>query len=160
MKQAEHEPLDQEMVEDIEDEIEHASDDENPYNDPSIASRTRRQNRRLDSEYMANGQGENIENESDEPPMDDLEPEHISDGEDQARNKKSKESSKGYSRKHRTDIEDAQLEGEEQEETVFIDNLPNDENAIKAMLKSVQQHVRTLEQQFFDEENSDDDEKD
>ena len=74
------------MNEEIEDEeVECASDDENQYNDATIASRTRRHNRRVDSDYIANGQAENIDNESDEPPMDDLEPEHISDGEGQAR---------------------------------------------------------------------------
>ena len=45
--------------------------------------------------------------------MDDLEPEHISDEEDQSRHKKSKESSKGWTRKHRTDIADAKLEDDE-----------------------------------------------
>ena len=39
--------------------------------------------------------------------MDDLEPEHISDEEDESRKKKSKVSSKGFSRKHRTEIDDA-----------------------------------------------------
>ena len=92
--------------------------------------------------------------------MDDLEPEHISDEEDESRKKKSKESSKGFSRKHRTEIEDAQLENDEQEETVFIDNLPNDEMNIKLMLNQVKRHIATLEQQFFDEENSDPEEED
>ena len=87
--------------------------------------------------------------------MDDLEPEHISDGEEESRKKSDKEFTKGYSRRHRTDIEDAQLEGDEQEETVFIDNLPNDEIAIKAMLGQVAKHIALLEKKFFDEENSD-----
>ena len=87
--------------------------------------------------------------------MDDLEPEHISDEEDQSRHKKSKESSKGWTRKHRTDIADAKLEDDEQEETVFIDNLPNDEQNIKIMLGQVSRHITNLEKQFFDEENSD-----
>ena len=47
--------------------------------------------------------------------MDELEPEHISDEEDS--NKKKNKESKGWSRKHRTEISDAKLEGDEQEET-------------------------------------------
>lgn len=34
---------------------------------------------------------------------------------------------KSVSRRHRTDVAEADLAGDEQEETVFIDNLPNDE---------------------------------
>ena len=86
-----------------------------------------------------------VEEESEEAPLDDLEPEHISDEEDESRKKKSKESSKGFSRKHRTEIDDAQLENDEQEETVFIDNLPNDEMNIKLMLNQVKRHIATLE---------------
>ena len=51
-------------------------------------------------------------------------------------------------------------EGDEQEETVFIDNLPNDEIAIKAMLVQVAKHIAQLEKRFFEEENSDVDEED
>ena len=49
------------------------------------------------------------EEDSDElAPMDDLEPEHISDDDEESRKKKSgKESTKGWTRRHRTDIEDA-----------------------------------------------------
>ena len=89
--------------------------------------------------------------------MDELEPEHISDEEDS--NKKKNKESKGWSRKHRTEISDAKLEGDEQEETVFIDNLPNDEIQIKAMLTQVAKHIATLEKQFFTEENSDNEEE-
>ena len=131
-----------------------------PYNDASISTRTRQANRKLDSDYDEKAQQDGIEEESEEAPLDDLEPEHISDEEDESRKKKSKESSKGFSRKHRTEIEDAQLENDEQEETVFIDNLPNDEMNIKLMLNQVKRHIATLEQQFFDEENSDPEEED
>ena len=43
---------------------------------------------------------------------------------------------------------------------MFIDNLPNDEMNIKLMLNQVKRHIATLEQQFFDEENSDLEEED
>lgn len=58
-------------------------------------------------------------------------------------------------RKKRTDVVDANLEGDEQEETVFIDNLPDDELAIQSMLSEVKKQVRLLEQRFFEEEDSD-----
>ena len=155
----------------LDQEIEHASDDEEkiesdvgPYQDASITSRTRGQKRRtIDEDYEEKMEVEGVEEEdSDElAPMDDLEPEHISDEEEEARKKKSgKESTKGWTRRHRTDIEDAQLEGDEQEETVFIDNLPNDEIAIKAMLVQVAKHIAQLEKRFFEEENSDVEEED
>ena len=64
-------------------------------------------------------------------------------------------------RRHRTDVDDANLVGDEQEETVFIDNLPNDEQGIKSMLIEVRRNIITLEKQFLMEEDSDaeDDEK-
>ena len=64
-------------------------------------------------------------------------------------------------RRHRTDVDEANLVGDEQEETVFIDNLPNDEQGIKSMLIEVRRNIITLEKQFLMEEDSDaeDDEK-
>ena len=40
------------------------------------------------------------------------------------------------------------------DETVFIDNLPNDEFDIRRMLKEVKKHIKQLEKQFFEEEDS------
>ena len=40
------------------------------------------------------------------------------------------------------------------DETVFIDNLPNDEFDIRRMLKDVRKHIKQLEKQFFEEEDS------
>ena len=40
------------------------------------------------------------------------------------------------------------------EETVFIDNLPSDEFEIRRMLKEVKKHIKILEKQFFEEEDS------
>lgn len=51
-------------------------------------------------------------------------------------------------KKGRNKAEDANL-GEEEEDTVFIDNLPNDENEIRRMLKEVKKHIKDLEKQFF-----------
>lgn len=65
-----------------------------------------------------------------------------------------------YSRRHRTDVADANLDGEEQEETVFIDNLPNEDGAIRAMLREVRKAIRAMELQFLAEEDSDPEEDD
>lgn len=64
-----------------------------------------------------------------------------------------------HSRRHRTEVDEAELEGDERDETVFIDNLPNDEHGLKAMLKRVRNHIQELEKQFFIDENSDEDEE-
>ena len=63
-----------------------------------------------------------------------------------------------YSRRHRTEVDEANLEGDEQEETVFIDNLPNEEHEIRAMLREVKRHIAILEKQFFEEEDSEQEE--
>lgn len=45
------------------------------------------------------------------------------------------------------------------EETVFIDNLPNDEFEIRNMLKDVRKHIKKLERDFFEEEDSEKEEE-
>lgn len=51
--------------------------------------------------------------------------------------------------------EESQSDGEpEGDENVFIDNLPKDEHNIKILLKEVNKHIRELERQFFEEEDS------
>ena len=45
--------------------------------------------------------------------------------------------------------------GDEQEETVFIDNLPNDAQGITSMLLEVKRNILLLERQFLMEEDSD-----
>jgi hypothetical protein len=49
-------------------------------------------------------------------------------------------------------------EGKEEEvecpDNVFIDNLPKDEQSIRVLLKEVNRHIRELEKQFFEEEDS------
>jgi len=47
---------------------------------------------------------------------------------------------------------------EELDDTVFIDNLPKEENQIRVMLKEVNRHIRDLERKFFEEEDSEQDE--
>ena len=44
---------------------------------------------------------------------------------------------------------------EEIEEAVFIDNLPKDSVSLRNMIKRVNVNIRELEQQFFEEEDSD-----
>mmetsp|Transcript_4252 Transcript_4252/g.5670 ORF Transcript_4252/g.5670 Transcript_4252/m.5670 type:complete len:131 (-) Transcript_4252:917-1309(-) len=105
-----------------ESKIEQASDDSD---DDEEILRRRRRNRRLgDSEYREAGGDE----DSDEAPLDDLEPDNIDDHfEEHKDKKKPKPAEKATTRRHRTEVEEANLMGDEQEETVFIDNLPNDE---------------------------------
>jgi len=87
--------------------------------------------------------------------MDDLEDEDISV--DAGSKRKKKEQYKKQLRKGRNKADDAEL-GEEEEETVFIDNLPADENEIKKMLREVKKHIKALEKQFFEEEDSEQEE--
>lgn len=48
----------------------------------------------------------------------------------------------------------AKAKGGADDNTVFIDNLPNDEFEIRRMLKEVKKHIKALEKQFFEEEDS------
>ena len=40
------------------------------------------------------------------------------------------------------------------DDTVFIDNLPKEPEALRMMIKDVNKHIRDLERQFFEEEDS------
>lgn len=46
--------------------------------------------------------------------------------------------------------------GDQNGDTIYIDNLPNDPQQIKAMLREVRKHIIDLEKQFFEEEASED----
>lgn len=50
---------------------------------------------------------------------------------------------------------DLQTKEDEADDTVFIDNLPKDEASLRQMIKDVNYHIRDLEKQFFEEEDSD-----
>lgn len=79
--------------------------------------------------------------------MDDFETEVLSDDE---------EHKKGYKKKARKrGVQEADLGLEDDEDTIFIDNLPNEEFEIKDMLKEVDRLVRKFELKFFEEEDSD-----
>lgn len=52
------------------------------------------------------------------------------------------------------DGEDITTAGAIDDQTVFIDNLPNDEFEIRRMVKEVKKHIKALEKQFFEEEDS------
>lgn len=62
-------------------------------------------------------------------------------------------------KKARNDIVPEEDEKEELDafegDNVFIDNLPKKKNEIIVLLKEVNKHIRMLEQQFFEEEDSD-----
>lgn len=54
-----------------------------------------------------------------------------------------------------TNAGDLQTKEDEADDTVFIDNLPKDEASLRQMIKDVNYHIRDLEKQFFEEEDSD-----
>ena len=56
--------------------------------------------------------------------MDQLEIEVLSDDEDEQAARKKARKERTVTRRHRSDVEEAKLEDDEQHETVFIDNLP------------------------------------
>ena len=53
-----------------------------------------------------------------------------------------------------TNVNEIQGKEDEGDNTVFIDKLPKDEKSIKDMIKEVNYHIRELERQFFEEEDS------
>lgn len=53
-----------------------------------------------------------------------------------------------------TNANDLEEQEDEADDTVFIDNLPKDEHSLKQMIKEVNYHIRDLEKQFFEEEDS------
>ena len=82
-----------------------------------------------DNEYVHQ---EKEDSESDVGPMDLLEPEVLSD----PGNSKKKDKKKGYGRKHRSDVEIADLHDDEQAgDTIYIDKLPNGATEIRLLLE-------------------------
>ena len=61
--------------------------------------------------------------------------------------------------KHGVKAEDQPESDEVLDETVFIDNLPKEETAIRVMLKDVNKNIRILEKNFFEEEDSEEEER-
>lgn len=145
-------------------EVERVSDDGDDV-EMGMAARTRNRKRRreADSEYNEDNVVDVDGDESDQDaPMDDLEPEHLDLEEDStAKKKKASQTNQTFSRRHRTEVDEANLSGDEQEATVFIDNLPNDEQGIKSMLMQVRKTILEMEVQFLLEEhdNPDEDER-
>ena len=63
-------------------------------------------------------------------------------------------------RKHRTEVEEANLEDDEKAgDTIYIDSLPNSSIEIKQLHKVVVGHIEKYELMFFEEENSEDEER-
>ncbi len=48
---------------------------------------------------------------------------------------------------------------EEAGKVQYIDTLPNDEKELRALLREVKGHIKTLEKQFFEQENSEGEEE-
>lgn len=121
--------------------------------------RTRSQHSKRDLDYFP----KQTEEDSEEGPIDAMEQEELSDLEENAGAKrKAKSKAKKDTQKHRTDakanLDPDEVEGDQNGDTIYIDNLPNDAQQIKAMLREVKKHIIDLEKQFFIEENSEDDE--
>jgi hypothetical protein len=57
------------------------------------------------------------------------------------------------------DEDEVEKSGKKGDETVFIDNLPNDEFEIRNMLKDVRKQIKILERNFFEEEDSEKEEE-
>jgi len=53
-----------------------------------------------------------------------------------------------------TNIDFIKGKEDEADNTIFIDKLPKDERSIKNLVKEVNIHIRQLEKQFFEEEDS------
>ena len=128
-------------------------------------------NEEADDEYMC----DEIEHASDdEEVVQKEEEENVSEEEGEAEEEedwKAKEGAKRKEKQERKSKEQGKRrnkrkqgcvntsDNEEDEEaaegtTVFIDNLPNDEFEIRNMLKEVRKHIKQLEKQFFEEEDS------
>lgn len=136
-----------------EDAIECASDDEDPDNMadqdytmglPVVPKRGRGRPRKIDDNYQEAAPIEDLEDD-DEMLLDECEPEELESEEGSRRKSKANEKAKKYSRRHRTEVEEADLQGDEQEETIFIDNLPNEEHEIRCMLREVKKQIVILE---------------
>ena len=88
--------------------------------------------------------------DSDEPPMDDLEPELIEKEEKPSIVKATKSQ---HMRKHRTEVETADLHDDEQKgTTIYIDNLPNHPDDIREMIEEVKLRIHQCEQKWFEME--------
>lgn len=73
----------------------------------------------------------------------------------QAAGKKSRQSNQSRGQKaNNTVVAEDEIENTGCEDTVFIDNLPKDDWALKLMIKDVNWHIRDLEKKFFEEEDS------
>jgi hypothetical protein len=53
-----------------------------------------------------------------------------------------------------TNADDLEEREDEADDTVFIDNLPKEIEPLKQMIEDVNYHIRDLERQFFEEEDS------
>ena len=64
-------------------------------------------------------------------------------------------------RKHRTEVETADLHDDENRGlTIYIDNLPNHPDDIRAQIAEVKNHIAQCEQKWFDMEQSSDSDDD
>jgi len=100
---------------------------------------------------------EEVDEEEEDVVMDDLENESLSIGTEEKRRRKEEQ----QARKDRRHIGRGADLGEEQDEgnTIFIDNLPTEEFGMRKMIAEAKRLVEELERRFFEEEDSDREER-
>eukprot|EP00347_Sterkiella_histriomuscorum_P014782 403359546 len=158
----EDEDEDEDMLE-VGQQIERASDDEDDDDFPistrrSARKRTRRQDVDEDEEAIEVNQVESSDAEV-EIPANDIDTESYTEGTNKRKQKLKAKKQVLDKKKNKTEGDIDKEDAVEEEETVFIDNLPNDEFEIRRMLKEVKKHIKSLEKQFFEEEDSEKEEE-
>lgn len=105
--------------------VEYASDEDMDSDVEQPGVRTRAQHRKAgDDEFVCQEDDDDADSQI---AMDQLEMEVLSDDEEEKAARKKAKKERTVTRRHRSDVEEANLEDDEKCETVFIDNLPNSE---------------------------------
>ena len=86
--------------------------------------------------------------------IDDMEEEEFTLGRNSKKKVKNIGKRNAQDRAADTNADDLEEREDEADDTVFIDNLPKDEQSLRMMIKEVNFHIRDLEKAFFEEEDS------
>lgn len=126
-------------VNEDEDSVEFASEDSSDEETTGVMTRGRRKRQR-DGAFLE----ESLQDEGSDQDhaMDELEMEYLSDDEQAKAEKAKMKKERTVTRRHRADVDEAKLEGDEQVETLFIDNLPNNEHDILVMLRECKKYIQ------------------
>jgi hypothetical protein len=134
-----------EHASDFKDKVEFASDE--PQDEQQLRRRRKKRDEELKESDLDSDDGDD---EADDVFMDELENESVSEGSEEKRRKKENRG-KGRNLAKSADLGDEELEDQN---TVFIDNLPSDEFSIKRMINEAKQLIQQYECKFFEEEDS------